>query len=63
GLAAFQEQNPNGFWVHNLRLAYEPSEKIRATLILGNLTNREYFLRPALMEAPRNLGLRLDYEF
>jgi iron complex outermembrane receptor protein len=63
GLVDFQMQNPDGFWVHNLRLAFEPRPKLRASLILGNLTNREYTLRPALMEAPRNLVFRFDYEF
>lgn len=62
GLADFQDNNTDGFWIHNVRFAYEHNEKLRASFILGNITNTEYTIRPALMEAPRNLTFRLDYQ-
>ncbi|MEM1215478.1 MAG: TonB-dependent receptor [Bacteroidota bacterium] len=63
GLFDFREANPDGAWVHNARLAFVPNEKLRASFLLGNITNKEYVIRPALLEAPRNVTLRMDYTF
>lgn len=62
GLNDFRQQNQDGNWLHNVRLAYAPSKKLKATLILGNIFNEEYTLRPALLEAPRNVTMRVDYQ-
>ncbi len=67
GLKNFQDANPNGFWYHNLRAAYQfggqDKNNYKVSLLLGNVANRAYTLRPALMEAPRNLTLRVDATF
>ncbi|WP_020534291.1 TonB-dependent receptor [Lewinella cohaerens] len=63
GLNDYRQKDNNGYWLHNIRLAYAHSEKVKATFILGNVFNEEYTIRPALMEAPRNVTLRLDYKF
>lgn len=63
GLFQQRQENNNGYWLHNVRLAYAHSEKVKATFILGNVFNEEYTIRPALMEAPRNVTFRLDYKF
>ncbi|MCB0639673.1 MAG: TonB-dependent receptor, partial [Lewinella sp.] len=63
GLQAFQELHPEGFWYHNFRLAYQHDEHWKATFILGNAFNAEYTIRPALLEAPRNLTFRIDFDF
>ncbi len=62
GLNEFRQQNTDGFWLHNFRLAYEHNEHFKATFILGNAFNEEYTLRPALLEAPRNVTFRVDYK-
>ncbi|MCB0633081.1 MAG: TonB-dependent receptor, partial [Lewinella sp.] len=62
GLLSFREKN-KGYMVHNVRTAYRFSEKIKLSLILGNLTNREYTIRPGLLEGPRNLTARMDFKF
>lgn len=33
------------------------------TFLVNNITNREYTLRPTLVEAPRNFGFRMDMSF
>ena len=63
GLQNFREQNDSGFWRHNIRAAYRFSEQFKGSLILGNITNKAYTFRPGLLEEPRNLTLRLDYNF
>ncbi|MEZ4986985.1 MAG: hypothetical protein R2795_18430 [Saprospiraceae bacterium] len=63
GLNQWRIDNPGGNWVHNVRLAFTPNEHLKATFIMGNILNEEYTIRPALLEAPRNITLRLDYTF
>lgn len=63
GLKQFREENQNGYWYHNFRLAYQHNEHLKASFILGNAFNKEYVIRPAILEAPRNMTLRLDYKF
>lgn len=62
GLQSFRADN-KGYLVHNVRSAYRFSERIKLSLILGNLTNREYSIRPGLLEGPRNLTARVDFKF
>ena len=62
-LKKFRDANEDGYWYHNFRLAYEHNEHLKATFILGNAFNKEYVLRPAILEAPRNVTLRLDYKW
>ena len=61
GLNDYRMIDNDGFWVHNFRLAYQHSENFKATFILGNAFNEEYTIRPALLEAPRNVTFRIDY--
>ncbi|MEO0042368.1 MAG: hypothetical protein RL329_1816 [Bacteroidota bacterium] len=63
GLKTYRQQNNKGFTVLDLRLAYRPTEKSKISLLCNNLLNEEYMYRPALLEAPRNIGVRLDYKF
>lgn len=61
----FVEDNDlnKGYTLFNGRLAYQFNEHIKASLILENIFNIEYFIRPALLENPRNLTARVDYKF
>ena len=63
GLKTFRDNNADGAWNHSVRLAYKHNEHIKATAVLGNILNTEYALRPALLEAPRNITVRLDWSF
>jgi iron complex outermembrane receptor protein len=63
GLFDYRKANTDGNWVHNIRFAYQHNEHFKASFILGNIANNEYTIRPALLEAPRNVTLRLDYKF
>lgn len=63
GLNDYRVANTGGAWVHNIRIAYQHDEQLKASFILGNIANNEYTIRPALLEAPRNVTLRVDYKF
>lgn len=49
--------------VWDIRAAYTPNEHARLSFLVRNILNTEYSLRPALLEAPRNFTVRLDYTF
>lgn len=63
GLRDFRERNDRGFTVVNLRGSYKLTESVKLSLLLNNLLNQAYSPRPGIMEAPRNLTMRLDFDF
>lgn len=63
GLVRQRTQDDDGYWVHNLRASYQITEGLKFSLLLNNVFNEEYTLRPGLFEAPRNLTARMDYKF
>jgi outer membrane receptor protein involved in Fe transport len=60
-MANFRKANNQGQWVWDARLAYQPSKRLKISLLANNITNVTYALRPGLLESPRNFGLRLDW--
>ena len=59
----FRATHNTGFTTLDIRAAYFIKPKFKVTLIGANLTNSEYSYRPGLLEAPRNVQVRLDYSF
>ncbi len=59
GVLNFRNLNNKGFHVLDFRAGIELHPKLEAWLILKNALNEAYTMRPAQMEAPRNLTLRL----
>lgn len=62
GVKAYRAANNNGWQRWDLRASYQ-YEGYKLSFLISNLGNREYTLRPALLEAPRNYALRFDYVF
>lgn len=62
-LAEFRANDQNGYAVLNGRVAYRVKDKAKVSLILNNITNEFYAIRPGIIEAPRNITARLDYNF
>lgn len=62
GVRAFRETYNTGSWVVNARIAYQITPQIKASFLVNNLTNTTYALRPALLDAPRNASVRVDYQ-
>jgi len=63
GLANYRSKNNNGNFVFDARVGYKINKHFKTTFAVRNLLNEEYSIRPALLEAPRNYTLRLDYSF
>ena len=59
----FRKEHTKGFSTVDIRAAYFFNPNFKLTIIGANLTNTEYTYRPGLLEAPRNIQLRLDYKF
>lgn len=63
GLQEWRAAHDSGDLVWSLRSAFRFTDQVKATAIVNNLLNREYSTRPAQLEAPRNVTLRLDFNF
>ena len=62
-IGEFRRAHNKGFTTLDIRVAYFFTPKFKLTVIGANLTNEEYTYRPGLLEAPRNVQFRLDYQF
>ncbi len=62
-IGEFRRAHNKGFTTLDIRAAYFFTPKIKLTIIGANLTNTEYTYRPGLLEASRNVQLRVDYKF
>lgn len=60
GVKEYREAHHHGDYVVDLRLSYDLNEKIRVSFIAKNIFNREYTIRPAMLEAPRNVQAELS---
>jgi len=63
GIAKFREENHSGYFLMNARAAFSITKNLKVSAILGNITNILYTQRPGLLEAPRNVTVRVDYKF
>ncbi len=61
GVRNFRMNNNGGFTVVDLRASYKLNSTLKVSALCSNLFNEEYSARPALLEAPRNYTLRLDW--
>ena len=59
-IRAFRETNNNGYQLLEFRFGAE-YQGIGLNVIMSNALNQNYAIRPGLLEAPRNLTVRIDY--
>ncbi len=63
GLRDYRRENNTGSTVFDLRVGYTFGKQNKVSFLVKNILNKEYTLRPALLEAPRNFTLRLEKTF
>lgn len=63
GVYDFRQANTSGFVLMDLRLGFQITPKLESWLIVKNLLNEAYSMRPAQLEEPRSITLRLNYLF
>ncbi len=61
GVKDFRATHDNGFTILGLRVAYAFNNGLKTSILLNNLLNTEYTWRPAKLEAPRNVSIRIEY--
>jgi iron complex outermembrane receptor protein len=61
-IQAFRRLNNKGYNLLDGRLSIKFKE-VKLSLLANNLKNIAYTVRPGLLEAPRNISVRLDYSF
>ena len=59
-LGGYRAFDNNGYQVFDARFGYS-FNNMDLSIHLKNIFNQEYTLRPGIIEAPRNLALRVDY--
>jgi iron complex outermembrane receptor protein len=61
GTTQFVDEHANTDFVHGIRGSWQFSKIGRASLLVKNLTNHEYLIRPGRLEPPRNFTLQLNF--
>lgn len=61
GFEKYAVKHAAGDWIVNGRFGYQINDKIRCSFIANNVTNREYFLRPGKLEAPRSFQFQIRF--
>ena len=60
GVKEWRDAHHHGDLIMDLRLSYSISNSVRVSLITKNVMNREYSIRPALLEAPRSFTAQVS---
>jgi len=63
GLGKYREANNKGIYIADLRMSYILSRGMKLALIINNLFNVEYTIRPMVVEKPRTTALQFTMEF
>lgn len=63
GLREYRAENNNGFYLFNVRASYQFNDHFKTSFLVNNLLNREYMVRPGLIEPTRLWSVRFDYKF
>ncbi len=58
GLREYREKNNKGYVVFDARLGLDLNKNSRISVVVRNILNKEYMIRPADVQAPRNYALQ-----
>ena len=62
GVKGWMETHTTGDWLVDARFGYKLTEQLKATVIVTNLSNEVYAVRPMAIEAPRSWQVQLAWE-
>ncbi len=63
GIKAYRDAHNKGIFVHDARLACKLSKHYKVALVVNNVMNLEYSLRPLKIEPPRTIALQVSLQF
>lgn len=61
-IPTFRDTHNTGTWLVSARASYS-YKNAKLTLLVNNLMNTEFSVRPGVLEAPRNVSIRADFTF
>jgi outer membrane receptor protein involved in Fe transport len=61
-IRTYRNQYNKWLWTCDVRVGYQVSKEIRVALVVKNVTNTEYYIRPALINPPRNFTVQINAE-
>ncbi len=61
GIAGWMETHDTGDWILDARAGVQLSDQARVVMIVNNLTNEVYAIRPLSIEAPRSMQVQLSW--
>ncbi len=59
GVEQWMDGHTTGDWISDVRLAFALTPQLKAALLVSNLTNEVYAIRPMAIEAPRSFRIQL----
>ena len=62
GLASWLDTHPRSPWLIDFRVGRQWNEHHRLSIVISNLANKEYSIRPLAMEQPRLTKIMYTYE-
>ena len=62
GLQTWLDNNPTLPWIWDFRAGYNVAENHKLSLVVSNLKNAEYSIRPLAIESPRLVNVVYTYE-
>jgi outer membrane receptor protein involved in Fe transport len=62
GAGEWMKTHTTGDWIVDARLGVKLSKNVKASIIVNNLTNEVYAIRPLAIEAPRSVQVQMVYE-
>ena len=62
GITEYRQEHTAGMFVFDARIGVKIYKALGATLIMSNLFNKEFSLRPLNLEPPRLTTLQLSYK-
>jgi iron complex outermembrane receptor protein len=63
GISQWRRRNNKGDYVFDMRLGYHITKQQKLLLAINNVLNREYSIRPLLIEKPRTISLQYTLRF
>jgi len=63
GIKEYRLKNDHGITVFDARIGCKVAKHYKAAVVVNNLMNLEYSLRPLKMESPRTMALQISAEF
>ena len=63
GVDTAMSEGLTAYSIHNIRLGFKVNQRLKINLIVSNITNSEFMIRPADLGEPRSFRFQINYTF